>query len=95
VENASYGLTLCAERVALSQALQEGHGAGAIRALAVVAETPTPVTPCGACRQWLAELAPTAVVYCACVDPNVPTLVTSTAELLPHAFGPGALERLA
>jgi cytidine deaminase len=55
IENASYGLTLCAERVALAKALSDG--ARTFRAVAVwAARTPHgAVTPCGACRQWLAE----------------------------------------
>ena len=90
VENASYGLTLCAERVALSRALQEGHEAGDLLALAVAADTPAPVTPCGACRQWLAELAPAATVYCAGRADSF--LTVTVADLLPHAFGPRNLD---
>jgi cytidine deaminase len=55
VENASYGLTLCAERVALFKALSEGERDFA--AVAVVTDTPTPTAPCGACRQVLWEHA--------------------------------------
>lgn len=92
VENASYGLTLCAERAALSRALQEGCRLGDITAIAVVADAPTVPTPCGACRQWLAELAPDAVVYCAGTAGAGPPLVTTVGALLPLAFGPRALE---
>src|SRR5687768_16262203 len=49
VESASYGLTLCAERVAASRAIVEGHTS--FVAIAVIADSPSPVTPCGACRQ--------------------------------------------
>ncbi|HEV2235560.1 MAG TPA: cytidine deaminase [Ktedonobacterales bacterium] len=75
IENASYGLTLCAERSALAAALTStpSGGAGADRgvithlAVACVDAPPNaPVamrTPCGACRQWLAELAPNAIYY--------------------------------
>lgn len=53
VENASYGLTLCAERVALVKALSEGHTA--FTRIAVVADTASPTPPCGPCRQLLWE----------------------------------------
>src|SRR5262245_37929558 len=52
-ESASYGLTMCAERVAIFKALSEGITT-AVRAV-VVADTQTPTAPCGACRQWLWE----------------------------------------
>ena len=63
VESASYGLTCCAERVALFQALASGRRRFA--ALAVVARAPGGPLPCGACRQLLAEYAPTATVWLA------------------------------
>ena len=53
VESASYGLTICAERVAMFKALSEGHQA--FRRIAVVADTESPTPPCGACRQILWE----------------------------------------
>jgi len=53
VENASYGLTICAERVAMFKALSEGHRR--FRRVAVVADTQAPTPPCGACRQILWE----------------------------------------
>lgn len=91
VENASYGLSLCAERAALARALQEGHQPGEIVAVAVATDAPAPTTPCGACRQWLLELAPEAIVYCAGGAGAGPPLVATVAELLPHAFGPRQL----
>lgn len=63
VESASYGLTCCAERVALFKALTEGEGE--FTAIAVVARTPGGPMPCGACRQLLAEFAPNAMVLTA------------------------------
>ena len=53
VENATYGLTVCAERVAMFKALSEGHRK--FRSVAVVADTEAPTPPCGACRQILWE----------------------------------------
>ncbi len=53
VENATYGLTICAERVAVFKAISEGHRA--FRRVAVVADTQEPTPPCGACRQILWE----------------------------------------
>ena len=53
IENASYGLTMCAERVAMFKALSEGHRT--FRRVAVVADTVAPTPPCGACRQILWE----------------------------------------
>ena len=53
VENATYGLTVCAERVAMFKALSEGHRT--FRRIAVVADTEAPTPPCGACRQILWE----------------------------------------
>ena len=53
IENATYGLTLCAERVAMFKALSEGHKR--FRRIVVVADTDAPTPPCGACRQILWE----------------------------------------
>jgi cytidine deaminase len=60
VENVSYGLTMCAERVCVGKAI--GQGEKAFQALAIVADTDTPIVPCGACRQVLAEFAPALVI---------------------------------
>jgi len=84
VESASYGLTCCAERVALFKALTEGEKE--FVAIAVVARLPNGPTPCGACRQLLAEYAPDAVVWVA--DSARPGKVRTfkVAKLLPDAF---------
>lgn len=60
VENISFGLTMCAERVCVGRAID--HGEKAFEALAIVADTETPIVPCGACRQVLAEFAPELVI---------------------------------
>jgi cytidine deaminase len=84
VESASYGLTCCAERVALFKALTEGRRD--FLAVAVVADLPRGATPCGACRQLLAEYAPEAAVYVA--DSNQPAQWRefTVRQLLPEAF---------
>jgi cytidine deaminase len=83
VENASYGLTLCAERVAVGAAV--ASGARTIDAVAVASGTAEPTPPCGACLQTLAEFA----------GPSLPVLLvgaggrrveTTLGELLPRAF---------
>lgn len=84
VESASYGLTCCAERVALFKALTEG--AREFTGLAVAARLEGGAMPCGACRQLLAEYAPAARVFV--VDTRRPSVVREfgVAELLPGAF---------
>lgn len=84
VENASYGLTCCAERVALFKALTEGKRN--FLAVAVVARCPGGAMPCGACRQLLAEFAPRAMVFVA--DSRMPRVIRefSVRALLPGAF---------
>ena len=84
VENASYGLTICAERNAVFQAV--ARGARALKAVAVYTPTTTPTAPCGACRQVLNEFGPDADVLCACDGPDV--IRTTVGALLPEAFGP-------
>jgi cytidine deaminase len=84
VENASYGLTNCAERTALFKAISEGYSR--FRGIAVVADTKEPVSPCGACRQVMAELCPPDMkVYLANLRGDVTE--TTVAQLLPGAFG--------
>jgi len=82
VENASYGLTNCAERVAIGKAVSEGHRQ--FQAIAVVAPSAS-LSPCGACRQVLAEFGEMVVI---CADSRNPRRVQIhlLSELLPHAF---------
>jgi cytidine deaminase len=65
VENISYGLTICAERIAIASAIAAGDRE--FVAIAVVADTSEPIVPCGACRQFLAEFAPELVIVSATV----------------------------
>jgi len=87
VENASSGLTICAERSAVFQAIAVGERR--FERLVVYTPTSQPTSPCGACRQVLAEFAPTLPVVCVCDGPG--RLETSLSELLPHAFGPESI----
>lgn len=82
VENASQGLSCCAERVALFNAASQGHQR--IVALAIYTPTATPTPPCGACRQVLREFAADAVIISLCQGGQ--RLESSLAALLPMAF---------
>ncbi|WP_075618116.1 cytidine deaminase [Paenisporosarcina indica] len=83
IENAGYSMTNCAERTAMFKAVSEG--VREFESLAVVADTEGPVSPCGACRQVLAEFCePNMPVYLINLKGNV--LETTVAELLPGAF---------
>ena len=84
VESASYGLTCCAERVALFKALTDGKRTFA--AIAVVARLPGGAMPCGACRQLLAEYAPKAKVFVADSARLREVREFPVADLLPGAF---------
>lgn len=88
VESASYGLTCCAERVALFKALTEGERE--FQAIAVAAALSGGAMPCGACRQLLAEYLPKALVLVA--DSRRPRAAReyTVTELIPEAFGPFA-----
>lgn len=89
VENASYGLTVCAERVALFKAVAEG--VREFLALAVAGGS-EPCAPCGACRQVLYEFAPDLLVIMADGEGRS-WRAGRLSELLPHGFGPHALPR--
>lgn len=84
VENASYGLTMCAERTAVFQAI--AHGRRGIRAIVIYTPTSFPTAPCGACRQVLNEFAPEAEIICVCDGRD--EIRMTLRELLPAAFGP-------
>ena len=88
VENASFGLSNCAERNAIFEAV--AHGARKLEALAVYTRTAAATTPCGACRQVLSEFGADAIVIC-CTDDDSRERRFALAELLPAAFGPASL----
>ena len=97
VENASYGLTLCAETVAVGKLLSDGQR-GQLEAVAIVGGKAgavgvgAPVSPCGRCRQVLNEVAQLGgtdpIVLCVGADA---VLEVRLSALLPHAFGPADL----
>jgi cytidine deaminase len=89
VENASYGLTICAERNAIVRAVVEGRGLLTIRAVVVYTPTLAPTAPCGACRQVINEFGPSAVVISVCDSDKV--MSHRVDDLLPQAFGPSNL----
>lgn len=91
IENAAFGPTNCAERTALFRAIADGHAPRSFKAIAIVGATDDPITPCGVCRQVMAELC----------DPDMPVFLgnmkgdireTTVKDLLPGAFGPADLE---
>ncbi len=87
VENASYGLTICAERGAVCTAVAAGHK----KIVAVAVVTSGGASPCGACRQVLSEFGPAMEIVM--VDADDPTRVRTTSldKLLPEQFGEAAL----
>lgn len=90
VENASYGLTNCAERTAIFKAVSEGDTE--IKAIAIVGDTEGPISPCGACRQVIAEFATDDTkIYLA----NLNGVVTETtiSEILPGYFSSKDMEK--
>ena len=87
VENASYGLTVCAERTALLKAVSDGRRR--FVAIAIATDMPEPATPCGMCRQAMAEFANDLPIYL--VNPAGVRRTFSLAALLPGAFKPEAL----
>jgi cytidine deaminase len=86
VENASYGLSVCAERHAIAAAVSSGSTS--IQALAVVTGTSPPSSPCGACRQVLVEFGDFPVII---ANPEGERIETSVGQLLPKAFTPDSL----
>ena len=82
IENSTYGLTMCAERVAVFKAISEGYRS--FRRLAVVADTTQPTTPCGACRQIIWEFTGNIEIILA--DMHAVTSRHQLKDLLPHPF---------
>lgn len=90
VENASFPLTVCAERNAIAAGVVDG--ARRLEAIAVCSNAPPPAAPCGGCRQVLLELAPDpAEVTVTAVNPQGERRSWTLAELIPHGFRGGEL----
>lgn len=91
VENASYGLSLCAEAVAVAKAMSDGARGGLVAVAVAGGRGDTVITPCGRCRQMLSELAQLGgtdpVVWCGGGE----GLELRLSKLLPHGFGPASL----
>ncbi|MBR2069296.1 MAG: cytidine deaminase [Candidatus Gastranaerophilales bacterium] len=86
VENASYGLSLCAERNAMASAIAKGE-TSKIKAIAIYSPNQTLCMPCGACRQWLSEFCineqETKIVL---EDKNYSVLVLNLGDIFPYGF---------
>ncbi|GKT13986.1 Cytidine deaminase, homotetrameric like protein [Aduncisulcus paluster] len=83
IENASFGLSICAERTAVFSAV--AHGMKKIKTIAIVADTKGPVSPCGACRQVIAEFSDDSTVV---ILGNMEgtTAIMSIKDILPYGF---------
>lgn len=87
VENASYGLTMCAERGAIQTAIAKGYTA--FKAIAIVGLKSNPCMPCGACRQVMLEFDIPQIL----LEDEAGHIISYTMdEMLPHSFGPKDLE---
>jgi cytidine deaminase len=84
VENASYGLSMCAERTAIFKAVTEGHRD--LETLAVAGQDGTEASPCGACRQVIREFNPSMTILVSTGTDEVRR--TTIEDLLPDSFGP-------
>ena len=86
IENASYGLTLCAERTAISSAIAQGEKTK-IKAIAIYSPKQKSCMPCGACRQWLSEFAcdnnETRIIL---ENEDGKTIALTLAEIFPYDF---------
>lgn len=88
VENAAYGLTICAERNAICQMVSRAQHK--IQVIVIYTPTEDPAAPCGACRQVINEFGPDARVVSVCDGPE--RIDTTLIKLLPRAFGPKILD---
>lgn len=85
VENASYGLTNCAERTTLFKMISEGYRKENTVSFLIIGDTKDPISPCGACRQVMSELlSPNCKIYLANLNDEIREV--SLEELLPYGF---------
>ena len=84
VENASYGLTICAERSAIFSMVATGHSE--LQGLVIYTPTERPTSPCGACRQVINEFGPDARIVCVC--DGTERIDMTLDKLFPEGFGP-------
>lgn len=90
MENASYGLTCCAERTAMFSAYTQGYRKEDVVAMAIVSDSNTDTLPCGACRQVMVEMIPMDTpVYC--VNAKNEVKEYTVKDLIPYAFDEGGL----
>lgn len=89
VENASYGLCICAERTAIAAAVAQGHRG--VQAIAVATGSTPPSPPCGMCRQFLAEFSTDAAIIL--VNPDGARVRTSLKKVFPGTFTKALLEQ--
>lgn len=92
VENASFGLTQCAERAALTAAIRDGAAPGSLSLLVLYTPGQVAHAPCGACRQVMLELMGPDSHVISCCDADE-TLTWAAEEYLPDPFTPGSLKR--
>ncbi|KAI5957870.1 hypothetical protein CANMA_004381 [Candida margitis] len=88
VENASYGAGICAERAAVSRAVSQGHRT--FKAIAIAADTPKPIVPCGICRQFMREFNKDLVLFL--FSKHSDYIKVYLKDLLPLSFGPEDLD---
>jgi cytidine deaminase len=93
VENASFSLTQCAERAALTAAIADGAEPGSISALLIYTPGPRAHAPCGACRQVMHELMTPDSLVVSCCDGDA-TSIWLGSEHLPEPFSPDALQQV-
>jgi len=93
VENVSYGLTICAERNAIGAAVLAGFGPGDVVEIAVAAQAEKHVSPCGACRQVLAELSLAEAPVLMHRLPDGDTDISKLSDLLPKSFDSSSLPK--